>query len=335
MVKQTRGFWRKLQGEAWLSSMLILVLGSSTMAFGQKGVPHLVVRQTASQSLTLIKPTDQDFDNTLNTYFPGLSLENGYKEAIKPFLVIVKNDTALPAAAYALQWTQYYADGSVRSLPATFVNRHLMQSVATTYIMPQGIRLISPLFNVTPKDYQWYQSFGEMFPASHFPPLNGATSVDVSLDGVVYNDGTFIGPDKRHILQRHVMARFAERDEVLGALSLINSSKAPQFIVAGQLQQILDQQVQWKNKAYQFTLLARYVRARGRSAEDLQRILRDRALSGLGTALQSFVDHSGGNTNPSSFDGVYKKLSDNDPRVFGDIHSWIRHQIRNQGLGQQ
>lgn len=334
MFDSTIGFWGSWPGRLLLSSVLFLLFAVGPAAFAQKGIVHLKVRQTASQSLTLIKPTDPDFESTLDTYFPGVSLEDGYRQAIRPFLVIVRNENYMPAAAYAITWTLHYPDGSARLLRAMFVNRPLMQRVALTYIPSEAVRLISPLFNVDTKGYEWYLSFGQMFPAEHFPPLNGATSVDVGVDGVVYSDGSFIGADNTHILQRYVMARFAERDEVLAALNLISSSTAPPFMIAQQLQQMVNQQVEWEVKAYQFTLLARYVRARGRSAQDLQRILRDRGLSGLEGRLQTFVNRSGGNTNPSMFGRVYQKLSDNDPRVFGNIRSWIQHQLQIQAGDQ-
>lgn len=316
--------------------VLVLFFGPCRETFAQQRVAHLRVRQTASQSLTLIKPTDADFESTLDTYFPGVSQEPGYQRKIRPFLVIVRNDTSTPAVAYAIQWEEHYSDGSSHFLRASFVNVPLMQSVATTYIPSEVIRLISPLFNVTPKGYQWYHSFGRMFPASHFPASNGASSMDVDVDGVVYRGGAFIGPDKTHILQRYVAAHFAARDEALAALKFIQSSTEPQFLVAPKLGQMLDQQIQWKNRAYQFTLLARYVRARGRSAQDLKRILQYRGLRGLETLLQNYINRSGGMTNPSRFGMIYQKLSQNDPRVFGNVHSWIQHQLKVQGqVGSQ
>ncbi len=310
--------WQRLRG-ILPCIVLIVGLGLSSAAFAQNGVVHLKVRQTASQSLTLIKPTDPNFDTTLNIYFPGISQEDGYQQAIRPFLVIVRNDTSMSAAAYAIAWTAHYAGGWVEPLRVMFVNRPLMFRPAMTLIPPEGIRLISPLFNVTPQKYQGDSHFAEVYSADRFPSSNKLGSVHVDVDGVVYANGTFIGADKTHILQRYVMARFAERDEALAALNLINSSTAPQFMVTQQLQVMLNQETQWRVLAHQSTLLARYVRARGLSAEDVQRILQDRGLNGLKSVLRNFVNRSGENTNPSMFGRVYKKLPDNDPRVFGTI----------------
>jgi hypothetical protein len=252
----------------------------------------------------------------LEAYFPNLSYEDGYQKSVRPFLVIVENDTGLPAAAYAITWTARYEDGGVNVVRNMFANRALMLPLVVSYIPPGGVRLISPFFNVTPSQYQSHPNFAQMYPAANYPPADGLASVEPEVDGVVYTDGTFIGPDRTLILQRYVVGRFAERDEALEVLKFIESAMAGPLL-APQLLQMLNQEVQRDNKAYKRTLLARYVRARDRSAQDVERILRDHGLAGLQTRLQALVDASGGSTSPSMFGREYQKLSQSDPRVFG------------------
>jgi hypothetical protein len=110
----------------WLSPLALAVcLGLSPAGFAQSGTVHLKVQQTATMSLTLIKPSDPLFDGTIDTYFPGLSDEPGYQTSIRPFLVIVRNDTALTAVAYAITLTMDYEGGSSRRRQAMFVGRPL------------------------------------------------------------------------------------------------------------------------------------------------------------------------------------------------------------------
>lgn len=295
---------------------LALMLGLSARTFAQQHAARLLVRQTAAQSLTLIQPTDRNFDSTLDAYFPGLSEEENYPQAIRPFLVIVRNDNGSTAVAYSITWTVHYAGGSVRPLRALFVNRPLMDQGAVTYLTPGEVRLISPMFNLTPEEYGHYESIAPLYPGSR-----KLTSVDADVDGVVYGDGTFIGPDTTKVLQRYAMAQFATRDEILAALNLVNSSAAPPLVVAGRLAKMFNRDFQWDQLAYQHTLLAMYVRARGNTAMDLRRILLARGTVGLEKLLQDFVERSRAGTNASSFNTVYEKLSDSDPRVFG-ITPW-------------
>ena len=303
-----------------LALLLGLLLAPSALA--QRGNFHLRVRQTATQSLTLIKPSDPDFDGMIDSDYPGLSDEPGYQTSIRPFLVIVRNDTPLIAVAYAIIWTMHYAVGSDRLRQAVYVDRVLMSREAVPFLRSEQVRLISPMFNVTIKQYEWYHSFGKMYPASSFPPSQGLVSVDENVDGVVYGDGSFIGADKTRVLQRQVMARFAARDEMLAALNLIHSSTAPPFMIVVPLEKMFSKEIQWYRKADQDTLLALYVRARGRTAQVLRSILLGRGLAALEKLLQKSVHPSGGNggnTNRSMFARVYEKLSDSDPRVFRTV----------------
>jgi hypothetical protein len=303
---------------------LALSLGISPALLAQQlGNLRLRVQQTASWSLTLTKPTDPYFESALDENFPGISAEDGYEQAIKPWLAIVENSTGLTAVAYAITWQAHYADGSSQPLQAVYLNRPLMDAGAMTFIPPGGVCLIAPTFNLTPAVYLGFQSsFAHAYPAGSFPASNGLSSVDVNVDGVVYSDGSFIGPDVTRVLQRYVAARFAARDEALAVLNLIDASTAPQSVVVGQLQKVFSHQSQWGLEAMQanhHTLLAFYVRGRGNTAADFRRILLARGLAGLKQDLQNFVDGSGGSTKPSMFDQVYQNLTDSDPRVFGTV----------------
>lgn len=315
MLDEVRAF-RRSDWQFKPPCLLALIILFSLAALAQQGVPRLRVTQTASQSLTLIKPSDSNFDSTIESYFPGLSDEAGYQQAIRPFLALVRNDTGVTAADYAITWTVHYTDGFARPLRAIFVNRPLMYLPATTYIAPESIRLVSPLFNMTPEGYQANKQFAQEYPASHFPYSGRLASVEVGVDGVLYRDGSFIGPNSTHLLDRCAAAHFAARDEALAVLNFVNSSTAPEFVVIEQLQQILNQDIQREVRVHQQNLLARYVSARGQSAQDMLRILRNRGLSGTEALLQNFINRSGGNANPSSFGDAYRKLSNNDSRVF-------------------
>lgn len=64
-------------------------------------------RREAASSLTLIQPGNPAFKDLLDTYFPGVSQEANYP-GIRRYLVLVRNDTALQAVAYAIQWNVGY-----------------------------------------------------------------------------------------------------------------------------------------------------------------------------------------------------------------------------------
>jgi hypothetical protein len=293
---------------------LVLVPGAFAQCL-RWGNGNFIAKQTATQSLTLIKPSDPLVDGMLAEFYPGLSDAPGYQTSLQPFLVMVRNDTAVTAVAYAIAWTEHYADGSLKSVSAVFVNRPFTSGMK--FLPPSRMLLISPTFNLTLNQYEQQRRGLALYPAESYPWSPGLTSVDVDVDGVEYSDGTFIGPDKTGVLQCFMMARFAARDEALATLEYIQSSSATPFMIPAQLEQTFDKESQFGQHAYKDTLLAIYVRARWASASDLSRILQHRRLSGLESLLQSYVNHNGGGTSPSMFARAYQNLSDTDPRVFG------------------
>ncbi len=175
--------------------------------------------------------------------------------------------------------------------------------------MPQGIRLISPLFNMTPQDYRerWASHLGlfaKIFPASRFPDFPGMSSVNADVDGVIYSDGSFAGPNKTHIWQSYLAAMDAEHDEALAALNALNSSGSPVL-----LEQTLTQHIAWGREGGsqhlplqgggERTLVGTYVRDRGRSAQDIARLLSSRGSAWLQTALTNLIDNSRAQETPT------------------------------------
>ena len=312
------GFGWSRREEAYGFALLLLFFLLVPGAFAQRlPVSDIVVKQTATQSLTLIKPSDPLFDGMIDQFYPGLSDAAGYQTSLHPFLVMVRNDTAVTAVAYAITWTLHYSDGSVKPISAMFVNRPFTSG--KTFLAPLQMRLIAPALNLTLNQYPQQQRALAQYPAGAYPWSKELASVDIDMDGVIYSDGTFIGRDKTRVLQSYAMAQFGARDEVLATLNYIKSSTGTPVTVSGQLEDIYDKELQRGQLAFQKTLLAEYVKARGNTASDLRWILLHRGLVGLENLLQSFVSRSRGNTSPSMFAGKYQNLSDTDPRVFGSL----------------
>jgi hypothetical protein len=311
---------RRASQAGGLALLLCFMLAPSALA-QQHGALQFRVRQTAPESLTLIRPSDPIFDGMLDSYFPGLSDEAGYRTSIKPFLVIVENDTALPAVAYAVTWTVHYGSGPVCSPRAVYVNRPLMERRSTTYISPGEVRLVSPMFNVSPQEYVHSPSFARWYPAIDFFVrwAAGSTSVDVAMDGVVYADGTFIGPDRTRVLERYVMARFAARDEALAALNRIDSPPKTPLAIKGRLEEMFERDFKSNdgNVAYDNTLLSLYVSDRQRAAGDMRGVLRARGVIGLEAAVRGLIKGSGVNAKPSAFAEAYNGLSRSGPWIIG------------------
>lgn len=176
-------------------------------------------------SLRLINATNPAFDQILEGYFPGITSVEQY-QSIRPFLVLLRNDSSLSAKAYAIHWDLTTSEGSQHELTVSFIRRRLLMPQAEHSIKPADVRLVSPLFNLTPRDYADNPYFSSRYPAALYPNFGSSMNVTSSLDGVVYSDGTFVGENRTKILQSYRCSRNAEHDETLAILSAVASENS-------------------------------------------------------------------------------------------------------------
>ena len=108
--------------------------------------------------------------------------------------------------------------------------------------IPAGqVRLISPFFNLKPSQ----GSPRGMFIAPSLlinEPLKRTTPKTVSLDGVIFANGDFYGPDLLHLSKRYAAFRNAERDEAKSIQ--YHSSKGPSPWDARSIEVLLDSHIE-------------------------------------------------------------------------------------------
>jgi hypothetical protein len=87
------------------------LLGALALLF-PVGPASLTVHAQGNESheLTLIHPDDSDFQPLLDARFPGFSSLNSYS-TIRPFLVLLRNDTPQLATAYVIEWEVHVPNG--------------------------------------------------------------------------------------------------------------------------------------------------------------------------------------------------------------------------------
>jgi hypothetical protein len=209
--------------------------------------------------------------------------------------VIVRNDTSQGAKAYAIEWHVLDASGTTVT---SFVRRHmatwLMLPAEARWIKPQDMRLIGPVLNVNPAEYQKYFAantgvLAQIYQTHHLPLVPSGGSVQAGIDGVVFADGSFAGPNKLHLWERYVATRNAEHDEALAVFNLMKSG-APQAQVVHVLQRRA-------NRALAATYFPGddvrtwYRQALGNSARDMLRILRHQGSNGLLTEVNTVANY--------------------------------------------
>ena len=176
-------------------------------------------RDLSEHGIHIVTPVDQSFDELASKHF-----KNRSPESLKPLSVFVKNSGSRLILAYALTWELQDKDGKritsktvgYSALGVLMGDENPSNLKHTTAIEPGTVRC----FNV---DEQIEQDAPETVSGQNttFSPqsseakgqsnailakltskLSQAASVSVTLDGVIFDDGTFVGPNESSFIQQ-------------------------------------------------------------------------------------------------------------------------------------
>ena len=300
--------WRQMTTKRLIVPIMLLILSPelSLTSSGQQSRQELPLPKAreVTQSLTLFRPIDADFDILLTTDFPGFSEASSF-QSLRPYLVLVRNDGAVPAIAYTIQWTVTYSDGNIETLANTYIPRPLQQGSNVT-IPSHAVRVVSPLFNLTQQHYD--PDVLQYYWAERFLSSEGAASCRADVAGVLYSDHSYSGPQGPQIWERYVTTRFAAYDEALNAMDLLGSTTGKQQLDAvlnshmkfGGIDPALPTDIQIGRDRHFTDTMDMYVYARAESAKDVRNLLLregDGALEvlkntvGSRTAYSAFGNH--------------------------------------------
>ncbi|SRR6266498_472381 len=168
-------------------------------------------RDLRENGVHIITSSDPSFDEIAAKHF-----RNRSPESLKPFSVFLKNSGARLALAYALTWELRNTDGRiissntvVYSEPGILMGNEIPKDLKhTTAIEPGSVRCFSrdsqieadAVETIGEQDTVRKSSEGKADASTDIramlaAELSHTTDVTVSLDGVVFDDGTFVGPN--------------------------------------------------------------------------------------------------------------------------------------------
>lgn len=233
-------------------------------------------------SVKVFGPNRPIFQAVLKRDFPGAT-EVDYFHTIQPSLAIIHNNTQHVIKAYAVKWTITNADGSTQT-----AYLHVMPEpspgdwrlVGTATVLGRagtgwGTQLISPFFNWPRRDFGGFLKvnlvWGAFQAASENPiisSIQGAASVQVSLDGVIFGDGVFVGPDTSKLFEWFQAEQKAQVDEAAWMQSEVEGGLTDQ-----QLRDALSEQIYKDRRATGTDVASVYTAARGEAASRLLSLL--------------------------------------------------------------
>src|SRR6185437_2566930 len=250
----------------------------------------LVFRAKGGSPLTVIPAPDARFDNEMRGRFSGfLGLED--YEQLRPWLVVLRNDTGRSVVAYHVDWQVRYPgiDGaaplddtlSAEMLTTPLEQRHPGGILAVDRaIYPGRDRAAIPYEDMGP---------GDTFTFVHFSRLPGmrqlakAAPLSAAVDCVVWDNGSVNGACRSGLAQRYFVARAADHDEGLTVLHEIQAGLPPMQVRAWM----------WRRMhaipPSAEPTVAEYVNGRAQAAGELNEILRRGGIARLRQAAAALV----------------------------------------------
>jgi len=196
-----------------------------------------VAQSGSSHQLTLIHPDDPEFEALLNGNFPGLERSNGFA-IFRPYLVLLRNDTSHAVRVYKVAWKRQSA--SVRSPQPinSFIEKYdPAPAVERVALAPGELHLVSPVFDVSPKEYQSTHQHNSvvtrMSSEQSHPPysLTDTQSITPFVDAV-FDDGLCVGADHYQVFERYQSELDAERDMAQELLRLLDAKPSESDVMA-------------------------------------------------------------------------------------------------------
>ncbi|HET9183311.1 MAG TPA: hypothetical protein VFP59_14330 [Candidatus Angelobacter sp.] len=195
-----------------------------------------------SRGVTLTVPSDPEFEQRVEQ---GLQ-ENSRSDAVhavKGISALLRNTTNKAIIGYALRWRFTYPDGTSTLRRVTYVQpgallddghtKHPSSVATSTVIAPGESRLISEVASLGAHSHT--NLAGDLRVLQHVDEINAlanrSSEVTVMVDAVLFDDGSFIGPDETHFIKNFVASFDALQDFYRDLVALNDSGKAEREIM--------------------------------------------------------------------------------------------------------
>jgi hypothetical protein len=171
-------------------------------------------KDLSGDGLVMVSPSDGPFDEMFSRVeqsSPGL-------KSLRPYTVFVHNTGKRPVIAFALKWNFVRPNGQVETRTHQFVsNSSLIGKGASDsdagIIRPDATWLFTSEFGTEVGSPQAIQlGKQDQYLARVGADLSNFTGASVSLDGAIFDDGTFIGADETGFFAKIVALRDSHRD---------------------------------------------------------------------------------------------------------------------------
>lgn len=176
-------------------------------------------RDFPEHGVQIVTPVDPSFDETVKKYFKN----NPPPDTTQPFSVFIKNTGKKLVLGYALTWELKDSEGKVivrntvgYTEPGLLMGDEIPKGMEhTTAIEPNSFRCFNWNSKIEPNHVsRTGASESDAVPNLVASQLSRASDISVSLDGVFFDDATFIGPNETGFFDQ-MQALFRAKSDLL------------------------------------------------------------------------------------------------------------------------
>lgn len=209
---------------------IVLILTVAPSRYNEKSMKEvelLIVNDTQKHEIHVIGPSDSRFNAALNEYTGDGNRLDPLIQAAKPLALFIKNDSDHEIIGVSLRWKFLKSTGEVREVPQIEVNPGVLIGlkpldpfmIGKTSIMNRGTVRFFSYFVMSIQQKIMLANMKSRNPNVSYPNkidmtpqeissisqevtlqkeklLESISSITVSVDGILFEDGTFVGDDK-------------------------------------------------------------------------------------------------------------------------------------------
>jgi hypothetical protein len=247
-------------------ALATFVLSALKFQNASADVVTLYTRDIPNHGLILIGPASSSYESEMTAFLSGKDAQQqAFIEDLKPFSAFLKNTNSKDVVAYKLRWELSGADMKTVTHDRVFADPALLMGEDPARITPAVLGLGSTIVSNNSRFVAVANSLSAPIKPSismgsgsdidsESPPsqtddesllenlrteLDHATEITISIDGAVFSDGTFVGPDETGYFSQFKAQIAAKFDLLRGTVIAIQQNGTPSEIYS-HIQTIVD-----------------------------------------------------------------------------------------------
>jgi len=196
----------RFESRLWVSTALVVAAGVSSNATASV---QINIQDIPEQNITLVTAANPIFDGQLRKIFgTGSDMDDPALVVQRPFSVILENGSGQTLIGMSFRYTEIDSAGTTTTHDLFFF---ALDGVKDARIPPAGLAWVTPRRVM---NHAWNQAIPlqvQQSAIADMSKLAGLSRLTISLDAVIYDDGTFAGANATHAFEQATASVWQKR----------------------------------------------------------------------------------------------------------------------------